>query len=399
MSQIVFSRNLFLEKEELTRFQLFLQESTVNRLFLQNTSVWGVVEDQDNPNASFLVEVGTNAGTIKITTQSYAADSAGDLILQAAFDNLAVTNDSNYYWVKIAYEATKPEIGTVSVDLNGTLTGVGTLFTDVLRGSATLEVPTKIKFFKEAGGLVNTGIYDVVSLTNDTTALLTGSFTPEGGLSYIVIGTYTLGEPLTSTQEDGLYDYDNCSLTLVAETVSDTPPAGLVADMEFYISRVINTAGTVTVEDKRTEYWTFFLGGSLLAVNNLSDLINIATARTNISVYSKAEVDAFFAPVAITPITPQNGWTLSGSDAGFYKDVLGVIHLRGYLNGVSASNAIAFTLPVGYRPNKLRGFALSVGVGDAIHTATLNTAGNFSIITFNVAPLDYLDGITFNTVI
>jgi hypothetical protein len=47
----------------------------------------------------------------------------------------------------------------------------------------------------------------------------------------------------------------------------------------------------------------------------------------------------------------QNGWANDGtfSTAGFFKDSLGVVHLKGTLN-VGPSGLTAFTLPEGYRP-------------------------------------------------
>ena len=52
----------------------------------------------------------------------------------------------------------------------------------------------------------------------------------------------------------------------------------------------------------------------------------------------------------------QNGWVAfggGGSTPGFYKDQLGVVHLRGeFKSGTSSNNATGdmFTLPSGYRP-------------------------------------------------
>ena len=51
----------------------------------------------------------------------------------------------------------------------------------------------------------------------------------------------------------------------------------------------------------------------------------------------------------------QNGWanfdTINFTTAGFYKDPLGVVHLKGTLVN-AADNSIAFQLPPGYRPSK-----------------------------------------------
>jgi hypothetical protein len=50
----------------------------------------------------------------------------------------------------------------------------------------------------------------------------------------------------------------------------------------------------------------------------------------------------------------QNGWhnnDATNSSTAFYKDPLGVVHLKGFLTG-GASASVAFTLPAGYRPAK-----------------------------------------------
>jgi S-layer homology domain len=53
----------------------------------------------------------------------------------------------------------------------------------------------------------------------------------------------------------------------------------------------------------------------------------------------------------------QNGWHNIGSDhseAGFFKDALGIVHLQGgILTPTANSGSTAFTLPQGYRPAKI----------------------------------------------
>jgi hypothetical protein len=50
----------------------------------------------------------------------------------------------------------------------------------------------------------------------------------------------------------------------------------------------------------------------------------------------------------------ENGWTNFGtswSEAGFFKDGLGFVHLKGTISS-GTLNTTAFTLPAGYRPAK-----------------------------------------------
>ena len=102
-----------------------------------------------------------------------------------------------------------------------------------------------------------------------------------------------------------MYFYDSCNLTQVLETTLNTEPAGKVQDSEFWIARVVNNGGTVTIEDKRAEYWEYYIKGvsdKLTKTNNLSDLTDVAEARNNLDVYSKEEVDVLVS-------TDTVGWT------------------------------------------------------------------------------------------
>ena len=94
-------------------------------------------------------------------------------------------------------------------------------------------------------------------------------------------------------------------MTQVLETTLNTAPAGKVQDLEFWIARVINNGGTVTIEDKRTEYWEYYIKGvsdKLTKTENLNDLSDKATARTNLDVYSKEQVDVLVSADTV-------GWT------------------------------------------------------------------------------------------
>jgi hypothetical protein len=65
------------------------------------------------------------------------------------------------------------------------------------------------------------------------------------------------------------------------------------------------------------------------------------------------------------------GWNNAGSEAqvgGFYRDVEGVVHLRGVV-ALGGSTTTIFTLPVGYRPAATEEFS-----------AVLDTAGSALIL-------------------
>lgn len=317
MSKLNINRNIFLEREELLRWQKFMLESPVNKTFLANTQTWGIIDTSGGGTIlDFKVEAGTNPGTIKISNLSRALISSGLIIEQSAIDNVSIPNDGNYYWLKIGHKYSNLEEGVCSITTDGQVTGTNTVFTDVLRGQS-LETPVKIMFSNSSN---NTGIYEVVDVVNNTNLILSGnSFTAESGLKYFAVGCTPIGETITSEQQLGLYFYDSCNLTQVLETTLNTVPAGKVQDKEFWIARVINNGGTVTIEDKRAEYWEYYIKGvsdKLTKTENLNDLSDKPTARTNLDVYSKEEVDSLLSvdSVSWTSMTREVAANITGFD-------------------------------------------------------------------------------------
>ena len=77
----------------------------------------------------------------------------------------------------------------------------------------------------------------------------------------------------------------------------------------------------------------------------------------------------------------QNGWSNFGAPydgAGFYKDALGRVWLRGLIKGGTAGAVAAFTLPAGYRPSAQK-FLPSVGGGNAAATLIVTPTGEVRV--------------------
>ncbi len=252
MSRLNMNNDLFLALQELNRQAKFYKDDGYIRLFRSIINDFGIVNvDIDSSFDNFKVESGTNAGTIKIAIDSYAVDNAINIITQKAIDNVAVTDDSNWYWVRIGHEESNIEEGTIDLAANGDVTGTLTKFSEVLRDQS--NYPVKVNF---PDSVSNTGDYQVTSVLSDTSVILSGStgFTPENGLEYRVVGSYTPG--INPTGNDRLpYFYDSCDLVLVLETVLDTPPAKTDGE-QFYIARVRNIASAMTIQDKRIEFFS-----------------------------------------------------------------------------------------------------------------------------------------------
>lgn len=270
MSKINISRNVFLEKEELTNMLSFLATAPLMKAVLQASYSFGMITNDpskinpktvnkpDNEDAlidPFKVETGTNSGTIKVLP-GMALTSQGNFIDINVEDNISVPNDSSFYWVKIGYKTRNYEKGYVSVNSQGVVSG-SVDFTGKVRGQSS-STPVSIRFEKQDGSVpLNNGVYQIVNVIDNQNLLLTSAstFVAESNLRVIVLGTLPLGGVLTQEQRDGLYTYDDYVISLVPEASLSTPPEK-EAD-EYYIARVQNSGGSVSVYNEvKSEYWS-----------------------------------------------------------------------------------------------------------------------------------------------
>lgn len=270
MSKLNISRNVFLEKEELTNMLSFLATAPLMKAVLQASYSFGLITNDpskinpktvnkpDNEDAlidPFKVETGTNSGTIKVLP-GMALTSQGNFIDINVEDNISVPNDSSFYWVKIGYKTRNYEKGYVSVNSQGVVSG-SVDFTGKVRGQSS-STSVSIRFEKQDGSVpFNNGVYQIVNVIDNQNLLLTSAstFVAESNLRVIVLGTLPLGGVLTQEQRDGLYTYDDYVISLVPEVSLSTPPEK-EAD-EYYIARVQNSGGSVSVYNEvKSEYWS-----------------------------------------------------------------------------------------------------------------------------------------------
>lgn len=250
MPKFNFSNDLFLGLQELQKMQKLIMQSFKN-LWLAELYTAGLIRRASTNliENNFAVTNGTTLGSIAIAEKSYAINNLMQMIIQEVQDNiLAVPSDSNWYWIKIAYQESAKEVGTVNIDSSGNLTGTNTLFLESLRGGSTF--PTKIKFLNAVN---NISEYEVVSVVDDTTAVLSGTFAIENNLTYTVVGTFTPGIVPTESEKYP-FRYDSCLVSLIQEVVFNTPPVKVDGE-EFYIARVSFNGATLTIQDKRTEMY------------------------------------------------------------------------------------------------------------------------------------------------
>jgi hypothetical protein len=336
MSRLNIQNDLFLGYQELQRQSKFIKEDGYLRIFKSLINNFGIVNvDIDSSFDNFKVQGGTNTGTVKIDSDSYAIDEDLNIIFQRAIDNVGITDDNSWYWLMVSYEETSIEVGTVNLAVNGSLTGINTKFTEVLRDQS--NYPVKINF---PGSAINTGDYFVVSVLSDTQAVIAGStgFTGENGLEYKVVGSYTPGISLSGTDRIP-YFYDSCNMELIPEVSTDTPPAK-TDGVEFYIARVKNNGGSLTIQDKRTE------------------ILSVPKKDTG----------------WVQPILGSNFTNVSSRNVRYRLNDVGEVEIEGAFTTTVGTDTL-FTLPVGFRPPFTIQGIYGYSDGSVIRLMTVDSGG------------------------
>jgi hypothetical protein len=257
MSNIKFNTNLFLGRQELSRFQQFLAEDGYKKLFQNVTAEYGFLRFAgDTQFVSMKVVTGTSPNKISIRT-GFLVDANINLVTvpEILLDEFTIPQNGNTYYVVVSYATTAREIGTVNIDANGAITGTNTAFTDYLRGAPYHAV--KVRFPDSS---VNTEEYEILQVTSDTAAILnvpTGVLTSESDQAIEVIGTFSPGTDQT-TSEKFPYQFDHHLIELT------TSPPGPSEDglTKFCLASVVNTSGTAEITDKRGNYIFEFGRGS-----------------------------------------------------------------------------------------------------------------------------------------
>ena len=241
MSRLKFSSNLFLEVNELQRFNKFLEEDGWKRAMKAISKNFGIVENASN--SYFKVTARSGSNSVIVINAGIAFDSNMDAIVMTDDLELSVGNTGSNRWVILSRAVTNEEQGTVSINSDGSLSGIGTEFTKVLRGQPNF--PVKIKFNSTS----NNGEYEVVSVTSDTSALLSGSFINQSNIKYSVVGTFTPGFQPTEDNKM-IYEYDSYNIEVVD---SEDRPA--VSEDEFILAMIsFDVSGSMNVSDERIRY-------------------------------------------------------------------------------------------------------------------------------------------------
>ncbi len=134
-------------------------------------------------------------------------------------------------------------------------------------------------------------------------------------------------------------------------------------------------------------------------VNKLAPGLSVSHAKTADSATSASNLAPPEAFHLVGAAGFQNGWVAlggGGSTPGFYKDQLGVVHLRGEFKSGTISNTPTgdmFTLPTGYRPAENQQFRGGDATGSG-NIAVLSS-GEVRALTGAGNVLLSVDGFTF----
>lgn len=238
MSKLKFSENLFLEVNELQRLVKFLADDGYKLAMRSLTKSFGIVEN--NGNTYFKVTNKAGTSNVVVINPGIAFTTEMNAIVMKNALEMQISNTGVNRWLVLSRAVTNIEEGTVSINTDGSLSGIGTEFTKVLRGQPNF--PTKVKFNSN----LNSGEYEVVSVISDTSAVLSGSFVSESGIQYEVIGTFTPGfQPLEDNKM--IYEYDSYNIRIV-----DSADRPLLSSDEFIIAGIyFDDAGGMNISDER----------------------------------------------------------------------------------------------------------------------------------------------------
>jgi len=326
--------DLFLGVEELNRFKMSIFDKGFKFNLKSQTKQYGIIKNQNfDPDFNFFqVSAGSSTNSININP-GYAFDADANLISQQANQPQPLILNANIWqWVKIAYIFSTAEQGTVSIggssgssspagSNTSIMVGVGTQFTQILRGQP--DYPSSIRFLNSVN--YNTLNYEVLEVIDDNNVLLQGLFPiTETNLQFAIIGTFTPGVYPNSSQEQP-FQYDSCLVTLVNETINNTPPV-LNDGYEFYIARINNTTSTgLIIQDKRSDYVCKSYDFDFLDTINsvLNPLIGVENVRWDSSYTPQykniVEVAWSFRSQGWIVNTQNNTVTISSGNGGIYK--------------------------------------------------------------------------------
>ena len=283
MSKLKLSPNLFLEVAELENFRRLMVDEGYKAALQSLVKNFGIASNSES-NA-FEVTATGEENTISIAPGTAWNKDFDRIISREAVTAQAIQSDTKT-WVILSRAVTNYEAGTVSVTTDGTLTGVGTEFTKVLRGGDNF--PNAVKFIDSTKNILN---YEVINVVSDTSAVIAVPAAAESNMRYGVIGAFTPGF-VPSNANELIYEYDSFQIRMVQ---SDNAP-DIQEGYEFIIAQLNWESGEMSIVDMRNSC-TF----------NADPTEEIIAATTNI--VSVLNIDCYGDMLRIAV---ENGYTVTG---------------------------------------------------------------------------------------
>lgn len=257
------TENLFIGTQELNMLQNFNNFTTLMGLmaknfgFLENKDLNNLSKINDSERSCFKLS-SPKAMQLQFATPSYALSFPNKLITWDREESIFL--DDNYknksWWVKISYDESSIERGTLKIDKEGNVIGTGTFFTQKLRGEPGF--PSRIKLYTYSkNNFEEKGTYYVDTVISDTSMIIY-SPTGMGDISvdyyYAVAGTFPPNTNIFESDEFP-FRYDSCKVDFIEDNTAGDIPNEFVmknSNTEFYVARItVDESGTITIEDKR----------------------------------------------------------------------------------------------------------------------------------------------------
>ena len=245
--ELTLSNNLFLGKAELDHLVEGIKESGYERIMKQMITSYGVVKPAGEAQWTYLQPVSAGVGLITIKAGK-AVDTNLDVIevLEDLNSYLTVPGDSATRYVYCRYRQTNTEEGTLSITAEGVVTGIGTKFTERLRGQGNF--PSRIRILQNQGGPELFEEYEVQAIQSDTQLSLNiaaGVIEASAGRIWTIVGSFTPGIVVPTSEK---YPFENDDYSIF---ISTTEPEG--NDLNFMLCEVVNNGIVMTITDRRHE--------------------------------------------------------------------------------------------------------------------------------------------------
>ena len=402
MSNFIDYPELFIEDTELNSMIRLLDTQGYRNLLVQMTETFGIFKRVRDNGFTALQVYNSSSGEIGVYA-GLAFDNSGNFInvKNNLPDLFAIPNDNTYRRVFIQYAQTQVEVGTINIAINGTITGVGTLFTQIFKPGKNIEI------INSTHG--NNGVYEVLSVNNDTLMLVNFNFVnAENNLNFKFQGVYTPSVTIPDSNKRP-YWYDSYLITLQADNITET-------DSMFCLGRVINSLGVLTITDVRDKIHLFKssyipefnsayttastfkvgaltggTGGQEVLLENTNYQVPKFPRINDISGFNLKNLDASFTTLISTYFLRSYINKLSVKFKWGYDDLVGTGGLGTFTT--TNYNSIQSGLRKSFTTNELTGYFLYI----PSLSITLAITGNVSSTTSNtVINVTNLDGTTWD---